>query len=97
MAARDHAGEAGSRADAGSAGTSPGGEKRLRLPLKTMDDVKVELARLYREGKVGRRPIADVSKLANVLGILGRLIEGAEFEARLQALEQAGDGGDRRP
>jgi hypothetical protein len=54
-----------------------------------MDDVKAELARLYREGKAGRRPIADVSKLANVLGILGRLIEGVELEARLHALEQA--------
>jgi hypothetical protein len=62
-------------------------EKRLRLPLRSIDDVKAELARLYREGKAGRRDVADVSKLANVLQILGRLIEGAEIERRLQALE----------
>jgi hypothetical protein len=62
---------------------------RLRLPLKTMDDVHAELARLYREGKAGRRPIADVSRLANVLGILGRLIEGVDHDARVQALEIA--------
>jgi hypothetical protein len=62
-------------------------EKRLRLPLRTLDDVKAELARLYREGKAGKRDVADVSKLSNVLSILGRLIEGAEMEKRIQALE----------
>ena len=60
---------------------------RLRLPLKTMDDVKSELARLYREGKAGRRDVAEVSKLANVLSILGRLIEGVELAARIEKLE----------
>lgn len=63
-------------------------EPRLRLPLKTMDDVKAELARLYREGKAGRRDVAEVSKLANVLSILGRLIEGVELAARVDALER---------
>lgn len=63
---------------------------RLRLPLKTMDDVKAELGRLYREGKAGRRDVADVSKLANVLSILGRLIEGVELAARVEALEEKG-------
>ena len=73
------------RADADSGAEAP----RLRLPLKTMDDLKAELARLYREGKAGRREVADVSRLANVLGILGRLIEGGEHAARLEALEEA--------
>lgn len=73
------------RADAGDQR-----EPRLRLPLKTMDDVKAELARLYREGKAGRRPIPEVSKLANVLGILGRLIEGVDLAARIEALEEGG-------
>jgi len=60
---------------------------RLRLPLSTMGNVKAELARLYRDGKAGRRDIAEVSKLANVLSILGRLIEGTETLARIEALE----------
>lgn len=97
MAERSQVKGSETRADPHVPAGAPGGEKRLRLPLKTMDDVKVELARLYREGKVGRRHIADVSKLANVLGILGRLIEGAEFEARLQALEQSNEGDGARP
>lgn len=68
---------------------------RLRLRLKTMDDVKAELARLYREGKAGRRNVADVSRLANSLSILGRLIEGSENTARIEALEAKARGEDR--
>lgn len=75
-------------------GTQP--PSRLRLKLKTMDDVKAELARLYREGKAGRRDVADVSKLANVLSVLGRLIEGTELAARIEALEQLENRGTTR-
>lgn len=72
------------RAAAGEEPEAP----RLRLRLKTMDDVKAELARLYRDGKAGRRDINDVSKLGNVLSILGRLIEGTDTLARIEALEE---------
>ena len=61
---------------------------RLRLRLNTIDDVKAEMARLYREGKAGLREVGDLSKLANVLALLGRLIEGSELERRLQVLEE---------
>lgn len=84
MARNDTEDDAQDRADS-SEGTQP--VPRLRLPLKTLDDVKAELARLYREGKAGRRDVAEVSKLANVLSILGRLIEGVELAARIEALE----------
>ena len=83
MAVNDTPDEAQGRAAQGKSR-----EPRLRLPLKTMDDVKAELARLYREGKAGRRDVAEVSKLANVLSILGRLIEGVELAARVDALER---------
>ena len=61
---------------------------RLRLKLKTVDDVKAELARLYREGKAGTRDMADVSKLAYVLNLLAGLLQPGELEARLARLEQ---------
>lgn len=60
---------------------------RLRLPLSTVQDVRRELARLYREGKSGQREVGEVSRLANVLQILNRAIEGSEFEQRLERLE----------
>ncbi|WP_205854887.1 hypothetical protein [Piscinibacter defluvii] len=87
MAERDTSRSHETRADARDSTDPPVGEKRLRLPLKTIDDVKAELARLYREGKAGRRAIGDVSRLANVLGILGRLIESEDLAARIEALE----------
>jgi hypothetical protein len=59
----------------------------VRCPLNTIEDVRAELARLYREGKGGKRDVTDVSRLANVLSILGRLIEGSEQERRIEALE----------
>lgn len=60
---------------------------RLRLKLATAEDVRRELARIYREGKSGRRDVSDVSKLANVLQILGRAIAADDLEARIKALE----------
>jgi hypothetical protein len=68
--------------------TSKSSAPRLRCRLRTIDDVKRELARLYREGKAGQRDVGEVSRLANVLSILGRLIEGVDLEKRVTALEQ---------
>ena len=58
-----------------------------RVKLDTIDRVRRELARLYTEGRDGRRDVADVSKLASVLAIVARLIEDSENERRLEALE----------
>ena len=73
------------RADADDPADPPA---RLRLKLSTVGDVSRELARLYRDAKAGRRDVADASKLANILSILGRLIEGAELERRVEELER---------
>ena len=61
---------------------------RLRLKLKTLDDVVAELARLYRAARAGSIETSDASRLANMLAILGRLIEGGDLEARLATLER---------
>lgn len=65
---------------------------RLRLPLATAQDVRRELARLYRDGKSGQRDIQDVSRLANVLQILCRVIEDSDLEKRIETLEEAHHG-----
>lgn len=64
---------------------------RLRLKLNSIDDVKAEMARLYREGKAGQRDVQDVSRLANVLALLARMIEGSDLEKRIAALEGGND------
>jgi hypothetical protein len=60
---------------------------RLRLKLATASDVKRELAAIYRLGRSGQRDVVDVSRLANVLSILGRCIETSDLERRINNLE----------
>lgn len=86
MARLDHHDDDEDRAGLDDGAVPP---RRLRLKLKTCDDVAAELARLYREGKTGRRDVAECSRLANILQILGRMIEGSQLERRLEALEAA--------
>jgi hypothetical protein len=59
-----------------------------RLRLDTIDRVRREMAKLYRDGRDGRRDTQDVSRLANVLALIGRLIEGGDLEKRIGLLEQ---------
>ena len=68
-----------------ASGPAPPYEKRIRLD--NIDRVRRELTALFVEGKRGRRDVTDVSKLANVLGLMGRLLEGGETSRRLDQLE----------
>ena len=74
-------------------GQAPGGfqvdhtPRRSRATLRTLDDVAVELARLYRRAERGDIPTADASRLAYILTSLGKVIEAAVIETRLTALE----------
>ncbi len=61
---------------------------RLRIPLRTADDVSRELARLYRQMKSGQIPTQDGSRLAYVLNLLRTAIETGELEKRINQLEQ---------
>lgn len=49
--------------------------RRTRLRLDSVDRVRRELIKLYRQGRDGERGTDDVAKLAGVLGIVGRLVE----------------------
>jgi hypothetical protein len=79
------------RDEAGEEAAAPLGGRRLRLPLRTIGDVQTEMARLYRSAKGGAVPVGDASKLANILALLGRLIEGADLEERIRRLEEASE------
>ena len=60
-----------------------------RVRLDSVDRVRRELVRLYKEGRDGKRDTQDVSRLANVLALIARMIEGGQLEARIAALEAA--------
>ena len=59
----------------------------IRIDLKTIDDVRVEMARVYRDMRAARIDPGVGTRLAYVLSQIGRLIESGEVEKRLEALE----------
>ena len=58
-----------------------------RVDLKTIDDVRVEMAKVYRHMKTGQIDTQDGTRMAYVLAQIGKLIEISELEARLTRLE----------
>ena len=58
-----------------------------RIDLKTIDDVRVEMARVYRDMRAARIDTQEGTRLCYVLAQLGKLIESGEIEKRLEALE----------
>jgi hypothetical protein len=50
--------------------------------------IRLELTRLYRQGKAGRIDSALLGRLVHLLSVLGGIIRDTEFEARLAALEE---------
>ncbi len=58
-----------------------------RVDLKTIDDVRVEMAKLYRAMKSGELDCQQGTRLAYVLAQIGKLIELHEVDVRLTELE----------
>ena len=57
--------------------------------LETASDVKGAAGRLYRAARRGEVLPGDASRLASVLALIARVVEGADLEARIEALERA--------
>ena len=64
-------------------------EATKRVTLKNLDDVKRELAKVYREARNAKIETQDLGRFSNALAILARIIEGSTVEERLQKLEEA--------
>lgn len=83
-----------------AAGVSPGTPpvwgrtppRRVRAKLKTQGDCSALLATLIREARSGLLPTDHLSRYANALSLLARMIEGSDMEARIEALEKAAIG-----
>jgi phage terminase small subunit len=78
-----HLGLFGERADAGAVAGAP-----EPGPLETVADVRREAAELYRRACRGEVSAGGASRLAGLLTLSARVIEGAEIETRLDALER---------
>lgn len=58
------------------------------IHLKTADDVRLEMAKVYREMRTSRMPLEDGTKLVYVLGQLCKIIEISEVQKRIEAVER---------
>lgn len=73
----------------GASGDSSGGTPPAKraIRLKTMDDVRVEMARVYSDARRNNLAPEAASKLCYILSQVGRVIEGVGLEDRIKALE----------
>lgn len=62
-------------------------KRRKHIRLVTVDDVRAEMAKLYRAAKAGEIATQDATRYTYMLATLGRLIEVSDLEKRLAALE----------
>lgn len=67
------------------------------LPLTKMGHIRYEMAAVYREARNGKIDLGDATRLVFILQALGRIIEGSELEARIEALEAAQGENNGRP
>ena len=61
--------------------------QRYRCKLDTMQDVKREMAKVYRESRSEQIDPATATKLVWMLQAVGKVIEGSDLEKRIEALE----------
>lgn len=59
-----------------------------RIRLATVEDVRVEMARVYREMRSGRVSMADGGKLVYVLAMLAKVTDQSNIETSLRELER---------
>jgi hypothetical protein len=67
-------------------------ESEIRVgKLNTLEDVRNELARLYRAARKAAGPLPDAAtaaRLGYLLSTIGRSLEGVELEKRIEELEK---------
>ena len=61
--------------------------RNKKIDLATIDDVRYEMASIYRGMKSGSIETSDGTKLVYVLGAIGKMIEVHQIDQRLIALE----------
>jgi hypothetical protein len=78
-----------SRASSGLSTKPPSGTPQRVTRLKTLDDVRVELAKVYREARTHRLPLDEAKGLAYLLQLMSNLVKDTALEQRVAALEGA--------
>lgn len=58
------------------------------IHLKTADDVRLEMAKVYRSAKANELDVADATKLVYILSQVGKMIETHDIQTRVEAVER---------
>jgi hypothetical protein len=59
-----------------------------KIKLNELEDVRREMARVYREARGGKIDSSEAGRLAYILTGIGKLIEATEIEKRLAQMER---------
>jgi hypothetical protein len=59
-----------------------------KTKLSSIEDVRREMATIYREARAGKVDISDAGRLAYILTGIGKLVEVEQVERRLIELEK---------
>ena len=72
------------------AGRASGGPPPVRVTrLKTLDDVRLELSKVYREARTNKLPLDTAKGLGYLLTLVSALLKDTQLEQRISALEGA--------
>lgn len=66
-------------------------DKKPTIHLKTLHDVRIEMAKVYRAAKTGEIDSQEGSRLIYMLGSLGKIIEAQEVDERIDAIKRVMD------
>jgi hypothetical protein len=64
-----------------------------KINLATSEDVRREMAKVYREARVGKLPISDATKFSYILTQILKAHELMVLESRLEVLEESIEAG----
>ena len=59
-----------------------------KIKLSALEDVRREMASVYREARGGRMDASEAGRFAYILSSIGKLIEVTEIEKRLLQMER---------
>ena len=59
-----------------------------KIKLNTLEDVRRETARVYREARGGTIDVSEAARFTYILVGIGKLIEATEIEKRLSQMER---------
>jgi hypothetical protein len=59
-----------------------------KIKLNALEDVRREMASVYREARAGRMDTGEAGRLAYILTGIGKLIEATDIERRLVQMER---------